>query len=141
MPLKKIFFFIPLLILLPGLGLSAYAQTGDDVLKIVTSKLNTYTKDHVDEKAYLQFDKPYYAIGDTIYFKAYVTLGPQHKLSALSSILNIDLIEPDSKISRSMKLQIAAGVAAGDFVLADTLKGGNYRIRAYTNWMHFLNKL
>lgn len=87
------------------------------------------------EKTYLQFDKPYYAIGDTIYFKAYVTIGAENKLSALSGILYAELVGPENKIARSLKLQITAGTATGDFVLADSLKSGNYRVRAYTNWM------
>ncbi|MES2109218.1 MAG: TonB-dependent receptor [Bacteroidota bacterium] len=87
------------------------------------------------EKTYLQFDKPYYAIGDTIYFKAYVTLGAENKLSALSGILYAKLISPENKIARALKLQIIAGTASGDFVLTDTLKSGSYRVRAYTQWM------
>ena len=103
--------------------------------KNIAASLNAYTTNRPTEKAYLQFDKPYYAIGDTIYFKAYVTIGAQHKLSALSGILYAELISPDNKIARSLKLQMIAGVAWGDFTLTDTLKGGNYRVRAYTNWM------
>ncbi|WP_295799987.1 TonB-dependent receptor [Mucilaginibacter sp.] len=108
---------------------------GDAVIPSVTSKLGNYNANHSAEKAYLQFDKPYYAVGDTIYFKAYLTLGAQHKLSALSGILYADLIDPDNKIARSIKLQVLAGTAHGDFALADTLTKGNYRVRAYTNWM------
>jgi len=107
----------------------------NDFIKSVSAGLNTYTINRPTEKAYLQFDKPYYAIGDTVYFKAYVTIGAQHKLSALSGILYADLISPDNKIARSLKLQMVAGTAWGDFTLTDTLKGGNYRVRAYTNWM------
>src|SRR3569833_4364799 len=87
------------------------------------------------EKTYLQFDKPYYAIGDTIYFKAYVTLGAENKLSALSRILYAELFSPENKVAKALKLQITAGTASGDFILADSLKSGNYRVRAYTNWM------
>jgi hypothetical protein len=87
------------------------------------------------EKTYLQFDKPYYAISDTIYFKAYLTLGAENKLSALSGILYAELIGPENKIVRALRLQIIAGTASGDFVLADTLKSGSYRVRAYTRWM------
>lgn len=87
------------------------------------------------EKVYLQFDKPYYVIGDTIYFKGYVIIGGEHKLSALSGVLHTELIGPEGKIERSENLQIAAGTAWGDFVLTDTLKSGAYRVRAYTNWM------
>ncbi len=123
--------------MLPFWAFSQAAQqvAGDAVISSVTSKLGNYNANHSIEKAYLQFDKPYYAVGDTIYFKAYLTLGAQHKLSALSGILYADLIDPNNKIARSIKLQVLAGTAHGDFALADTLTKGNYRVRAYTNWM------
>jgi len=104
------------------------------LIKNISSKLNNYTAGHAIEKAYLQFDKPYYAGGDTIYFKAYVTRGEKHELTQLSSILQVDLII-NKQISRSIKLQLTDGLAWGDFALADTLKEGNYYVRAYTQWM------
>jgi len=105
-------------------NLSAFCQSGESFIKTLNR-----------EKTYLHFDKPYYAIGDTIYFKAYVTLGPKHKLSDLSGVLHVDLIDPTNKIAQSIKLKLANGFAWGDFTLQDTLSGGNYRIRAYTRWM------
>ncbi|MES2112010.1 MAG: TonB-dependent receptor plug domain-containing protein [Bacteroidota bacterium] len=123
-----------LLIALP-LGVLGQATQENVVINTITAKLNSYAETHSVEKAYLQFDKPYYAVGDTIYFKAYVTLGPQHKLSALSGILYADLIRPNNKIYRSIKLPVISGTATGDFVLPDSLKGGSYRVRAYTQWM------
>ena len=127
---------IGLLICLTGLlNLSLYGQADKGGLNFIISQFQKYTDNKALEKAYLQFDKPYYAAGDTIYFKAYVTFGAQHKLSALSGILHVDLIGPGNKINRAVQLQVLAGTAWGDFVLPDTLKGGNYRVRAYTNWM------
>lgn len=101
----------------------------------INAKLDTFLIHHVNEKAYLHFDKPYYAAGDTIYFKAYVTLGEKHQPSGLSGVLHVDLINTNNKVDQSIKLQIANGVAWGDFTLPDSLPGGNYRVRAYTNWM------
>eukprot|EP01037_Dinobryon_pediforme_P008833 gene8833-8924_t len=37
----------------------------------MTTKLDSFAAKFPSEKAYLHFDKPYYAAGDTIYFKAY----------------------------------------------------------------------
>src|SRR6185312_13897990 len=99
------------------------------------SKLTALLSGHVSERAYLHFDKPYYATGDTIYFKAYVTLGERHELSNLSGVLHIDLINPANKIEQGIKLPLVNGLAWGNFVLPDTLAPGNYRIRAYTRWM------
>jgi len=104
-------------------------------IKKITGNLNAFLTEYSIEKTYLHLDKPYYAAGDTIYFKAYVTLGPKHEPSALSSILNVELINPGNKISESIKLKLKDGLTRGDFALPDTLKQGTYRIRAYTNWM------
>ncbi len=100
--------------------------------KNVTAKLDAFLSNHITEKAYLNFDKPYYAAGDTIYFKAYVTTGGKHQLSNLSGVLHVDLINAKNKIDQSIKLQLDSGVTWGDFALPDSLPKGNYRVRAYT---------
>ena len=99
------------------------------------TRLDNFPAKHNTEKAYLHFDKPYYAAGDTIYFKAYVTHGEKHELSDLSGVLHVDLINTSNKVDQSVKLQLTNGVAWGDFALPDSLQQGNYRIRAYTRWM------
>ena len=101
----------------------------------ITNNLETFFSHHVFENAYLQFDKPYYAAGDTIYFKAYVTEGEQHQLSELSGVLHVDFINTENKIEQSLKLQLDSGLAWGDFALPYSLTAGNYRIRAYTQLM------
>ncbi|MES2109049.1 MAG: MG2 domain-containing protein [Bacteroidota bacterium] len=116
---------------LAGLHVGAQTATNDDVLE----KLKVFSATHATEKAYLQFDKPYYITGDTIYFKAYITLGDRYQLSALSRVLHVDLINPNNKIYKTIKLQLNSGLVWGDFALSDSLPAGNYRVRAYTNWM------
>jgi len=128
-------FFLRLLLIAIFIAPGVYGQSNNVSDGAINYKINSDRSATPIEKAYLQFDKPYYAIGDTIYYKAYITIGAEHKLSALSGILYVDLIGPDNKIARSEKLQMVAGITWGDFMLPDTLQGGNYRIRAYTNWM------
>ncbi|ASU36002.1 carboxypeptidase regulatory-like domain-containing protein [Mucilaginibacter xinganensis] len=104
-------------------------------INALISKLRVFADSLKIEKSYLQFDKPFYVSGDTIYFKAYVVQSAQHIPTQLSGVLNIDLINPANKVIQSLKLKLNDGVTWGDFTLADTLKGGSYRVRAYTNWM------
>src|SRR4051794_28614620 len=94
---------------------SAYGQSGNDISKAIVTRLKDFTSTHHIEKAYLHFDKPYYATGDTVYFKAYVTLGDRHELSDLSGVLHVDLINPANKIEQGVKLSVVNGLAWGDF--------------------------
>jgi hypothetical protein len=114
----------------------AFAQPNKPVtLKEPAALLKTFFGQHEIEKAHLHFDKPYYAAGDTIYFKAYVVAGEKNELSQLSGVLHADLINPQSEIVKSISLQLNNGLAWGDFSLPDSVAGGNYRVRAYTKFM------
>jgi hypothetical protein len=116
--------------------LFSFAPKSDDepVGKLVLS-LQHWTDSIPQEKVYLHMDKPYYALGDTIWFKGYVTIGSRHQLSALSGALYVDLITARDSIIRSLKLPITSGMVMGNFIAADDVPDGNYRIRAYTRWM------
>jgi len=118
---------------IPQSGKKAPADTS--IANSITTKLQKYFSDRIVEQAYLHFDKPYYAAGDTIYFKAYLTAGESHEPSSISRVLHVDLINENNKVYKSILLQVTNGVTWGDFALSDTLSKGNYRIRAYTNWM------
>jgi len=107
----------------------------DDTLKKIVIQLQKWTTDNPQEKVYLHLDKPYYAIGEDIWFKAYVTIGSGHQLSALSGILNVELIDDNDSVKRALKVPLNAGLGWGNINLTDTLPEGNYRIRAYTNYM------
>jgi TonB-dependent SusC/RagA subfamily outer membrane receptor len=129
--MKKILLFLTLSLYFKYV---AFAQSYNNDLNVV-NKLKEYLSTYDLEKAYLQFDRPYYIAGDTIFFKAYVTEGGHHKLSSLSGALHVDLINTENKIDQSIKLRLDSGICWGDFALPDSIPAGNYRIRAYTQWM------
>jgi hypothetical protein len=114
---------------------TSFAQSDSTFLNRAVNSLKTNSEKNPVEKAYLQLDKAYYAAGDDIWFKAYVTVGSKHQLSGISGILNVELINYKGLIEQAVKLPLVSGLTWGDFKLADTIHAGNYRIRAYTNWM------
>jgi hypothetical protein len=107
----------------------------DDPLKKLIKQIDRYREGHPVEKIHIHMDKPYYAIGDNIWFKVYVVNAEANELSALSQAVFVELINEKDSVKQSLKLPLTAGLAWGDFALADSLKEGNYRIRAYTTWM------
>ena len=133
MNLKKL---IAALCIAGGLIIAGFTSYDNDYpIEKIAQQLNNWAANNPIEKVYLQFDKPYYAVGDDMWFKAYVTLGPDHKLSALSGVLNVELIDERDSVVQHIKLPLVSGLTWGDFALNDSLHEGNYRVRAYTNWM------
>lgn len=110
-------------------------RIADDPFETLLKKLADYTQENPQEKVHLHLDKPYYAIGDNIWFKAYVTDNSTDQLSKISQVLYVELISESDSVKRQLKLQLVSGLTWGDFKLTDTLPEGNYRIRAYTQWM------
>ncbi|GAA4334905.1 TonB-dependent receptor plug domain-containing protein [Mucilaginibacter gynuensis] len=134
MPASRIF-TVAICLLLFFTGITAFVKKADEPLDKISASLSNWTTTLPQEKVYLHTDKPYYALGDTIWFKAYVTVGSRHQLSALSGALYAELINEKDSVERTLKLPVLAGMAKGDFIISDTLSEGNYRIRAYTQWM------
>jgi hypothetical protein len=126
---------IALLLTMGVFTLAGFIVADNYPIQKVVLQLNKWALKNPVEKVYLQLDKPYYATGDDIWFKAYTTLGSQHQLTNLSGVLNVELIDDRDSVKQHIKLPLINGLTWGDFALPDTLTEGNYRIRAYTNWM------
>ena len=104
-------------------------------LNTIIEKTQKVIQDYPTEKVYLHFDKPYYAVGDTIWFKGYLALG-QNQPSDLSKILYVDILSDKDTLVRSIKLKVVNTSAYGSVTLDPLIyKAGNYRVRAYTYWM------
>lgn len=96
------------------------------------------------EKVYLQFDNTSYAVGDTIWFKAYVVEASTHRQSP-SHVLYVDLLSVNGEQLQKLKLKIDSGQACGYFPLCNSdgntiinsipYNPGYYEIRAYTTYM------
>jgi len=114
--------------------LTAFKRAEDPVERIVNI-LDKLLKDNPVEKVHLSFDKPYYATGDTIWFRASVLVGNAHKLSALSGVVYAEFLNQTDSVIYRHRLPLFAGVAKGNFVLSEDIKAGAYRVRAYTQWM------
>ncbi|HEY9534578.1 MAG TPA: TonB-dependent receptor, partial [Mucilaginibacter sp.] len=115
--------------------LVAFIRRDDVPLDKLVTNLERWTDSIPQEKVYLHMDKPYYALGDTIWFKGYLTIGSRHQLSALSGAVYVELINEKDTLLQQLKLPVTSGMVMGDFILKDDYHQGSYRIRAYTQWM------
>ncbi len=89
----------------------------------------------VDEKLYLQFDKPYYAAGDTMWFKGYlvnaITTAPMLK----SQYIYVELADSKGALLGRSKIKAEGDGFANSLYLKPDMPAGDYTVRAYTQWM------
>lgn len=75
------------LLIISVLSFLAFVPKDNNPLDKLVDALQKWAEVNPQEKVYLHMDKPYYALGDTVWFKAYVVTGSRHQLSALSGAL------------------------------------------------------
>lgn len=118
-----------------SIHLHASAQQDTTLLNNILNKSRIIAERYPAEKVYLHFDKPYYSVADTMYFKAYLTY-EQNVPSPLSKVVYVDLINSRDSVVKSMKLPVNNSVAYGSLDLdMVNFKQDNYYVRAYTVWM------
>ena len=96
---------------------------------------NEYAGSYPVEKIYLHLDKPYYAEGEIIYLRAYLTNMHLKKDMDGSRIIYVELTDQKKHTVRRIVLHSDNNEFAGQIELPDSLPPANYHLRAYTNWM------
>ena len=115
----------------------------DDFSTKLSKKLVDYQTAAPQEKAYLQTDKPYYSVGDTIWLKTFLVVANQLLPDTVSKTIYVELIdEKTGKTALWHRYPLKNGMANGSMVLNDSTLGGSYVLRAYNNFMrNFSNEL
>jgi hypothetical protein len=87
------------------------------------------------EKVYLHTDKPYYYLGETIWFKAYMNYSTPNASNSLSKVLYVELINEKKEIVKRKILSLDSMGVAGDIQIPTYSISGSYMLRAYTQYM------
>lgn len=113
------------------------AQSHKDIASVdfLATRVERFGTGLPQEKAYLHIDNTCYFVGDTIWYKAYVTRSDKGWLTDLSKIMYVELLTPDGYLVERQQLKMEDGTAHGAFTLTDSLYAGYYELRAYTRWM------
>ncbi|GAB3929211.1 TonB-dependent receptor plug domain-containing protein [Larkinella terrae] len=116
--------------------LLALGFVADDFPTRLFDRFRAYHTAYPKEKVYVQTDKPYYTVGETVWMKGYLFDGPEHLADSISKVLYVDLLQLESrKVVVHRILRAENGYAVGDIALGDSLAAGGYVLRAYTGWM------
>ncbi len=86
------------------------------------------------EKVFVHMDNTCYFMGDTIWYAAYLRRTDTGRPSDVSRVLYVELLNEEGYLVERQIVNMRGGRGHGNFVLADTLYGGYYELRAYTRW-------
>ncbi len=123
---------IILLLILTGLqATSGLAQP--ITLQTVQNNISKFSSNFQQERMYIQFDKPAYSPGETIWFKAYLMAGLD--ISEISKSLYIDFTDADGAVLIHFISPVVQASARGQFDIPSDYAGKAMHIKAYTKWM------
>lgn len=92
-------------------------------------------KNMPQEKVYLHTDKPYYSVGEDIWFKAYVINASTHFSDTKSRFVYVELINAFDSVLYRTKIKKDSLGFSGQIKLNAEIAAGDYILRAYTYWM------
>ena len=113
---------------------TAWSQTSSESISSLVNDVSRYGKSFPQEIVFVHMDNTCYFLGDTIYYKMYVTRSDKRIPSNISGVAYTELINQDGYLVERQTLRLQEGQAFGSFCLPDTLYAGFYELRAYTRW-------
>jgi len=140
--MKKIAFveFTKILFLLSITGLFIFATTGYQppakALEKLIERYYSFHKQYPQQKIYIQTDKPYYVSGDEMYGKIYLVNESRWKIDSLrSKKIYVELVNPKNQVIDKTIVNGIYSDLGFTFHIPDSIRDGNYILRAYTKWM------
>jgi len=104
-------------------------------LTAIPGQFKQYCNNTHSEKMYVHTDKEFYVAGELLWFKIYNVDGTLYQPADLSKIAYVEILDKDNKPVMQAKVPLAKGKGNGSFFLPVSINSGNYKLRAYTNWM------
>lgn len=123
---------IVLLLLMQVIAVASFCQ---DNLNALTGTFNQHYQHSSIEQLFVHTDKDFYLAGEILWFKAYAVDVTFHKPINVSKVVYAELLDSSNKPVLQAKIGMNNGTGNGSLFLPLTLNSGNYKFRAYTNWM------
>jgi len=97
--------------------------------------VDTFNIKNFKEEIYVQTDRDIYITGEQVWLKIYKLNRLNSTPVNLSKVIYLEMLDNSGNIIKQLKTYVDGFSGAASLRLADTLRTGNYLIRAYSNWM------
>lgn len=125
--MKKLTITIILLTLV-SLGLKAQSATNANIANIP------------QESVYLHYNESFLFSGEHLLYKFYSLDNANRKLSSISKMGYVALVDKDGNTVFKHKVRLTSGAGYGNFFVPTSVPTGSYRLLAYSEWMKNFGK-
>ncbi|MDR3652187.1 MAG: TonB-dependent receptor plug domain-containing protein [Paludibacter sp.] len=132
--MRNIIIFIGLFLSL-SIRLNAENNIEPDFAQLIANRFSKQWVSSLQEKVYLQTDKPYYSAGENIWFKCYLVNATTLEPNALSQFIYVELIDKSDSVVSRVKIKKDSLGFSGYLKLKPEIPSGYYELRAYSYWM------
>ncbi len=113
----------------------AQAQQPNDYIEDLLKRLTALFERGVEEKLYIQCDKPYYSAGESIWFKGHLRNAVTHAPFEITNFIYAELVDNTNTLVSRVKVKRDSTGFNGYIALDPKLTPGNYTLRGYSRWM------
>ncbi|WP_422360111.1 carboxypeptidase-like regulatory domain-containing protein [Reichenbachiella sp.] len=99
-----------------------------------------FAQSNIRESVFSHLSSTELLVGETLHFKNYIYSVQTGKLSKLSRILYVEILNASGSLVYQTKLTVNEGQCFSSFFIPTDLETGNYHFVAYTLWMKNFNK-
>lgn len=110
-------------------------ESSAQVIQEVQNSFNLYRQNALQEKLYVHTDKNVYLPGEVLWFKIYCVNGDNLAPLGMSKVAYVELLDNSQNPVVQAKIALKNGSGSGSLYIPVTVTNGEYRFRAYTNWM------
>lgn len=107
----------------------------DPIFDQTVAALESFHQNFPQEKIYLHHDKPYYVLGEDLWFALHCAHAIDHSNITPSGLIYVEIADPDNQIVASRNIKVLNGTGRGDIKLdPNWKKTGTYTFRAFSNY-------
>ncbi|MFI3277934.1 MAG: MG2 domain-containing protein [Rikenellaceae bacterium] len=94
-----------------------------------------FYKSGINEKLYIQTDKPYYSAGEQVWFKGFLRNSITHLPTTLSKFIYVELIDKKDSLLTRVKVRADEAGFHNSITLPAAIDPGEYVLKGYSLWM------
>ncbi len=130
--MKKIILALLLAVFIGLLGFKTYQNP---VMEKWVDNLEFLITNYPQTKVYVHTDRPYYTIGDDMWFSVYAVNANDHAETPVSGLVYVHLEDPNGEVVVERNIQLDGKFGKGDIEIEDDWEEGIYIVRGFSSYM------